>query len=168
MELSGWSRPSRGIPAQSTAAAGAHRIRMGSCGGGRAERQGRGTRSGTCRFVPEGSGSDAPEHAHPLHSAAERAHRARSRLRTIPRRILIGRPGQIKAIEELGLEAYSRALISSLDPGTSGSRQPQFSAKPNSKDHEAQEITKALVPYCWVYGHIETMASRRPVEKGEL
>ena len=30
MELSGWSRSSRGIPAQSTAAAGAYRIRMGS------------------------------------------------------------------------------------------------------------------------------------------
>src|SRR5579863_1972055 len=46
MELSSWTRPSRGIPAQSTAAAGAHRLRMGSRGRGRAEWQGSSTRSG--------------------------------------------------------------------------------------------------------------------------
>jgi enoyl-CoA hydratase/carnithine racemase len=48
-----------------------------------------------------GSGSDAPEYAHSLHSTVEGAHRAGSRLRTIPRRSVIGRPGKIKAIEEL-------------------------------------------------------------------
>src|ERR1700674_1768168 len=53
MELSGWSRPSRGIPAQSTAAAGAHRLRMGSRGRGRTARKGNSTRSGTGRFVPK-------------------------------------------------------------------------------------------------------------------
>src|SRR5580700_2419550 len=101
MELPGRARPSRGVPAQSTAVAGAYRIRVGSrCGGG-AERQGGGTCSGTCRFVPEGSGSDAPEYAHSLHSTVKGAHRAGSRLRTIPRRSVIGRPGKIKAIEEL-------------------------------------------------------------------
>jgi pyruvate/2-oxoglutarate dehydrogenase complex dihydrolipoamide dehydrogenase (E3) component len=63
-------------------------------------RQGSGTRSGTGRFVPAGSGSDAPEYAHSLHSTVEGAHRAGSRLRTIPRRSVIGRPGKIKAIEE--------------------------------------------------------------------
>src|SRR5580692_3836425 len=101
MELSGWSRPSRGIPAQSTAPTGAHRLRMGSRGRGRAAGQGNSTRSGTGRFVPEGSGSDAPDYAHSLHSAVERAHRAGSRLWTIPRRSIIGRPGKIKAIEEI-------------------------------------------------------------------
>src|SRR5271169_5938033 len=101
MELSGWSGSSRGIPAQSTAAAGAYRIRMGSRGRGSTERQGSGTRSGTGRFVPAGSGSDAPEYAHSLHSTVEGAHRAGSRLRTIPRRSVIRRPGKIKAIEEL-------------------------------------------------------------------
>jgi hypothetical protein len=75
---------SRGISAQSAAAAGAYRIRMGSGGRGSAERQGSGTRSGTGRFVPAGSGSDAPEYAHSLHSTVEGAHRAGSRLRTIP------------------------------------------------------------------------------------
>src|SRR6202040_3200074 len=102
MELSGWTRSSRGIPAQSTAAAGAYRIRMGSRGRGRTERQGSGTRSGTRRFVPAGSGSDAPEYAHSLHSTVEGADRAGSRLRTIARRSVIGRPGKIEAIEEWG------------------------------------------------------------------
>src|SRR5208283_413785 len=101
MELSGWSRSSRGVPAQSTAATGAHRIRMGSRCRGRAERQGSGARPGTGRFVPAGSGSDAPEYAHSFHSTVEGAHRAGSRLRTIPRRSVIGRLGKIKAIEEL-------------------------------------------------------------------
>jgi hypothetical protein len=74
---------------------------MGSRGRGSTERQGSGTRSGTGRFVPAGSGSDAPEYAHSLHSAVERAHRAGSRLWTIPRRSIIGRPGKIEAIEEI-------------------------------------------------------------------
>src|SRR5277367_2563274 len=102
MELSGWTRSSRGVLAQSTAAAGAYRVRMGSRCRGRTERQGGGARSGTGRFVPAGSGSDAPEYAHSLHSTLEGAHRAGSRLRTIPRSRIIGRPGKIKAIEELG------------------------------------------------------------------
>src|SRR5260370_37088341 len=101
MALAGWVRSSRGIPAQSTAAVGAYRIRMGSRGRGSTERQGSGTRSGTGRFVPAGSGSDAPEYAHSLHSTVEGAHRSGSRLRTIPRRSVIGRPGKIKEIEEL-------------------------------------------------------------------
>src|SRR5580693_3542319 len=100
MELSGWSRSSRSIPAQSATAASAYRTRMGSRGRGSTERQGSGTRSGTGRFVPEGSGSDASEYAHSLHSTAEGAHRAGSRLRTIPRRSVLGRLGKIKAIEE--------------------------------------------------------------------
>ncbi len=102
MELSGWTRSSRGVPAQSTAAAGAYRIRMGSRCRGRIERQGGGARSGTGRFVPAGSGSDAPEYAHSLHSTVEGTHRPRSWLRTIPRRSVVGRPGKIKAIEGLG------------------------------------------------------------------
>src|SRR5580704_7962935 len=102
MELSGWTRSSRGVPAQSTAAAGAYRIRMGSRCRGRTERQGGGARAGTGRFVPAGSGSDAPEYAHSLHSTVEGTHRPRSWLRTIPRRSVVGRPGKIKAIEGLG------------------------------------------------------------------
>src|SRR5580692_12349114 len=102
MELSGWGRSSRGVPAQSTAVAGAYRLRVGSRCGGSAERQGGGACSGTCRFVPEGSGGDAPEYAHSLHSTVEGAHRAGSWLRIITRRSVIGRPGKIKAIEGLG------------------------------------------------------------------
>src|SRR5271168_1047276 len=102
MELSGWTRSSRGVPAQSTAAAGAYRIRMGSRCRGRTERQGGGARSGTGRFVHAGSGSDAPKYAHSLHSTVEGTHRPRSWLRTIPRRSVVGRPGKIKAIEGLG------------------------------------------------------------------
>src|SRR6266550_3104683 len=74
---------------------------MGSRCRGSTERQGSGTCSGTGRFVPAGSGSDAPEYAHSLHSTVEGTHRAGSRLRTIPRRSVIGRLGKIKAIEEL-------------------------------------------------------------------
>ena len=73
------------------------------------ERQGSGTRSGTGRFVPAGSGSDAPEYAHSLHSTVEGAHRAGSWLRTIARRSVIGRPGKIKAIKELGSGLTIRA-----------------------------------------------------------
>ena len=47
VELSGWGRASRGIPAQPTATVGAQRIRMGSRGGGRAERKGNRARPGT-------------------------------------------------------------------------------------------------------------------------
>ena len=75
LELSGWTRSSRGVPAQSTAAAGAYRIRMGSRCRGRSERQGGGAPSGTGRFVPAGSGSDAPEYAYSLHSTVEGAQR---------------------------------------------------------------------------------------------
>src|ERR1700752_3560898 len=103
MELWGWTRAYRGVHAQSTAAAGAYRIRMGSRCRGRTERQGGGARSGTGRFVPAGSGSDAPEYAHSLHSTVEGAHRPRSWLRTVPRRSVIGRPGKIEAL--LGLDA---------------------------------------------------------------
>src|SRR5262249_5667765 len=74
---------------------------MGRRGRGSTEWQRSGTRSGTGRFVPAGSGSDAPEYAHSLHSTVEGAHRAGSRLRTIPRRSVIGRSGKIKTIEEL-------------------------------------------------------------------
>src|SRR5260370_13790404 len=74
---------------------------MGSRGRGSTERQGSGTRSGTGRFVPAGSGSNPPEHAHSLHSTTQGAHRSGSRLRTTPRRSVIGRPRKIKAIEEL-------------------------------------------------------------------
>jgi hypothetical protein len=99
MELSGWTRSSRGVPAQSTAAAGAHRIRMGSRCRGRTERQGSGKGSGTGRFVLAGSGSDAPEYAHSLHSTTEGAHRAGSRLRTIARRSVISRRGKIEEMK---------------------------------------------------------------------
>ncbi len=61
-----------------------------------------GARSGTGRFVPAGSGSDAPEYAHSLHSTVEGTYRPRSWLRTVPRRSVVGRPGKIKAIEGLG------------------------------------------------------------------
>src|SRR5260370_4206034 len=101
MALAGWVRSSRGIPAQSTAAVGAYRIRMGSRGRGSTDRHGSGTCSGTGRFVPAGSGSDAPEYAHSLHSTVEGAHRAGSWLRIIARRGVIGRLGKIEAIEEL-------------------------------------------------------------------
>src|ERR1700721_1658092 len=111
MELSGWTRSSRGVPPQSTAAAGAYRIRMGSRCRGRTERQGGGTRSGTGRIVPAGSGSDAPEYAHSLHSTVEGAHRAGSRLRIVARRGVIGRSGKIKAIEKLGSRLTFRARI---------------------------------------------------------
>src|SRR5579863_910162 len=99
MELPGWTGSSRGIPAQSTAAVSAYRIRMGSLCRGRAERQGGGAGSGTGRFVPAGSGSDPPEYARSLHSTVEGAHRPRSWLRTIPRRSVVGRPRKIKTIE---------------------------------------------------------------------
>ena len=99
VELSGWARSSRGIPAQSTAAVGARRIRMGSGCRGSAERKGSGPRSRTGRSILAGSGSDAPEYAHSLHSTTERAHRAGSRLRTIARRRVIGRLGKIETMK---------------------------------------------------------------------
>src|ERR1700751_3178585 len=99
MELPGWTGSSRGVPAQSTAAAGAYRVRMGSRCRGRTERQGGGARSGTGRFVLAGSGSDAPEYAHSLHSTTEGAHRAGSRLRTIARRSVISRRGKIEEMK---------------------------------------------------------------------
>src|SRR5580692_5940283 len=99
MELSGWTRSSRGVPAQSTAVAGAYRIRMGSRCRGRTERQGSGEGSGTGRFVLAGTGSDAPEYANSLHSTTEGAHRAGSRLRTIAGRGVIGRPGEIEEMK---------------------------------------------------------------------
>src|SRR6476619_5060580 len=74
---------------------------MGSRGRGSTERQGSGTRSGTGRFVPAGSGSNPSEHAHSLHSTTQGAHRSGSRLRPLARRSVIGRPGKIKTIEEL-------------------------------------------------------------------
>jgi enoyl-CoA hydratase/carnithine racemase len=63
---------------------GAYRIRMGSRGRGSTERQGSGTRSGTGGLVPEGPGGDASEYAHSLHSTAQGARRAGSRLWTVP------------------------------------------------------------------------------------
>ena len=44
----------------------------------------------------------ASRHAYPLHSTIEGAHCARSWLWTVARRSIVGRPGKIKAIEELG------------------------------------------------------------------
>ena len=76
------------------------RLRMGSCRGGSTERQSGGARSGTGRFVLAGSGSNAPEYPHSLHSTAEGARRPGSRLRTIARRRVIGRPSKIQALEE--------------------------------------------------------------------
>src|SRR6266550_6310932 len=99
---------------------------MGSRGRGSTERQGSGTRSGTGRFVPAGSGSNPPEHAHSLHSTTQGAHRSGSRLRTLARRSVIGRPGKIKAIEELvshsekiGVKggSYGRAAIDAVRSG---------------------------------------------------
>src|SRR6476469_3437005 len=75
---------------------------MGSRGRSRAERQGAQSGAGTGRAVLEGSGSDASRHAYPLHSTIEGAHCARSWLWTVARRSLVGRPGKIKAVEELG------------------------------------------------------------------
>jgi hypothetical protein len=144
MELPGWTGPSRGIPAQSTAAAGAYRVRVGSRGRGSTERQGSGTRSGTGRFVPTGSGSDAPEYAHSLHSTVEGAHRAGSRLRTITRRSVIGRPGKIKAIEELGavaIEGHRRRAADGPDgqrptrSGTCGDSSNAKKAEPAFRFH---------------------------------
>jgi enoyl-CoA hydratase/carnithine racemase len=66
---------------------------------GSTERQGSGKGSGTGRFVPAGSGSDAPEYAHSLHSTTEGAHRAGSRLRTIARRSVISRRGKIEEMK---------------------------------------------------------------------
>src|ERR1700726_4060531 len=127
MELSGWTRSSRGISAQSAAAFGAYRIRWGSRGGGSAERQGSGARSGTGRFIPAGSGSDAPEYAHSLHSTVEGTYRPRSWLRTVPRRSVVGRPGKIKAIEGLGSQERRWPLRN--DAGkASHRRKPVFAA----------------------------------------
>src|SRR6478736_6010990 len=75
---------------------------MGSRGRSRAERQGAQSGAGTGRAVLEGSGSDASRHAYPLHSTIEGAHCARSWLWTVARRSIVGRPGKIKAVEELG------------------------------------------------------------------
>src|SRR6476620_11843741 len=75
---------------------------MGSRGRSRAERQGAQSGAGTGRAVLEDSGSDASRHAYPLHSTLEAAHCARSWLWTVARRSIVGRPGKIKAIEELG------------------------------------------------------------------
>ena len=66
---------------------------------------------------PEGSGSDAPQHARAFHSTVEGAHRAGGRLRTIARRSVIGRPGKVKAIEELGLSDQNR-WIEALPDGS--------------------------------------------------
>jgi hypothetical protein len=100
VELSGWARSSRGIPAQPTTAVGARRIRMGSGCRGSIERESSGTLSRTGRFVLAGSGSDASDYPHSLHSTTEGANRAGSRLRIVARRRVIGRPSKIEALEE--------------------------------------------------------------------
>ena len=56
--------------------------------------------AGIGRAVPEGSGGDPPQHPHPLHSTVEGAHRARSWLRIVARRSIVGRPRQINASQE--------------------------------------------------------------------
>jgi hypothetical protein len=53
--------------------------------------------TGIGRAVHEGLGSDTPQHPHPLHSTVEGAHRARSWLRIVARRSVVGRPRQINA-----------------------------------------------------------------------
>ena len=55
--------------------------------------------AGTGRAVLEGSGSDAPRHAHPLHSTIEGAHCARSWIWAVARRGIVGRPSEIKGQE---------------------------------------------------------------------
>jgi hypothetical protein len=82
VELSGWSRSSRGIPAQSPTAASAYRARLGSRGRGRTERQGSGTRAGTGRFVPAGSGSGKIKAIEEL-SLSLRENRARTSLQLL-------------------------------------------------------------------------------------
>src|SRR5580700_1570145 len=72
---------------------------MGSRGRSRAERQGAQSGAGTGRAVLEGSGSDAPGHAHPLHSTIEGVHRARSWIWVVARRGIVGRPNEIKSQE---------------------------------------------------------------------
>ena len=78
----------------------AYCARMGSgCRGG-AERQGSQPCPGIGQPVLEGSGGYAPQHTHPLHSTAEGTYRARSWLRIVARRSVVGRPRQINASEE--------------------------------------------------------------------
>src|SRR5258708_9600955 len=52
--------------------------------------------AGISRAVPEGSGSDASQHTSALHPTIERAHCAGSRLRTVARRSVVGRPHEIE------------------------------------------------------------------------
>src|SRR6476620_8643927 len=143
MELSGWSRSSRGVPAQSTAAAGTYRIRMGSRGRGSTEWQGSGTRSRTGRFVPAGTGSNPPEHAHSLHSTTQGAHRSGSRLWTIPRGSVVGRPRKVKASKELVLHvlvlqrSHSRLLRPQLDRRVAP---PQHAGPPRRQTLQEREI----------------------------
>ena len=76
----------------------AHRMGSGcrSC----AERYGAQPCARTRRVVPESSGSDAPQHAHPLYSALEGAHRARSRLWIVARRSVVGRSREVDESQE--------------------------------------------------------------------
>src|SRR4029077_972436 len=79
--------------------------------------EGSGTRSRTGRFVLAGSGSDAPDYPHSLHSTTEGANRAGSRLRIITRRRVIGRPSKIEAM----IGAYSTPTNASPAAGPVGS-----------------------------------------------
>src|SRR6266436_3883400 len=69
--------------------------------------------------IPAGSGSDAPRHAHPLHSTFEGAHRARSWLPTVARRSILGRPHQIKASQERTCGPENQVCITRSCPLTS-------------------------------------------------
>jgi hypothetical protein len=100
LELSRGSGASGGVLAEPTTAAGAYCTRMGSGSRSCAEREGAHPGAGIGRAVPEGSGGDSPQHTHSLHSTVEGANRARSWLRIVARRSIVGRPRQIYASQE--------------------------------------------------------------------
>src|SRR4029079_15965337 len=91
------------------------------------------------RAVLEGSGSDASRHAYPLHSTIEGAHCARSWLWTVARRSIVGRPGKIKAIVELGSgkrRGRQKKIFDVLVAGMKGIKQMALQKTPGASDHD--------------------------------
>ena len=92
---------------------------MGSGCRGCTKRDSAQTGAGIGRVVLEGSGSDAPQHARSLHSAAKGAGCARSRIRTVARRSFSGRSHEINASQESSCRSERLNLLI-LGGGTGG------------------------------------------------
>src|ERR1700679_614791 len=85
-----------------------------------AERQGAEQGAGIGRVVPESSGSDAAQHARAFHPAFERAHCARSRLRTGARGSVGSRSGEINEGQERTCRSEGKIRMTSTENASVG------------------------------------------------